>query len=132
VALDGRFVRVNRALCEMVGYSSDELIGLTFQAITHPDDLQLDRAAAGQLVVERLRDTSAGSVTSARMGRSLMSRSAFQSFVIIREPHFTSSLKSKTSRSAAKSLPNNLGEQLLPVVVSCAHCCAHLAEESEQ
>jgi PAS domain S-box-containing protein len=49
VALDGRFVRVNRALCEIVGYSSDELTGLTFQAITHPDDLDADLALAGQL-----------------------------------------------------------------------------------
>jgi PAS domain S-box-containing protein len=49
VALDGRFVRVNRALCEIVGYSSDELTGLTFQAITHPDDLDGDLALAGQL-----------------------------------------------------------------------------------
>jgi PAS domain S-box-containing protein len=50
VALDGRFVRVNRALCELVGYSSAELTTLTFQAITHPDDLDKDSAAAGQLV----------------------------------------------------------------------------------
>jgi PAS domain S-box-containing protein len=50
VALDGRFVRVNRALCEIVGYSAAELTGLTFQAITHPDDLDKDSAAAGQLV----------------------------------------------------------------------------------
>ena len=49
VALDGRFVRVNRALCEIVGYSSAELTGLTFQAITHPDDLDADLALAGQL-----------------------------------------------------------------------------------
>jgi PAS domain S-box-containing protein len=49
VALDGRFVRVNRALCEIVGYSSDELTGLTFQSITHPDDLDADLALAGQL-----------------------------------------------------------------------------------
>ena len=49
VALDGRFVRVNRALCEIVGYSSDELTGLTFQAITHPDDLDADLALKGQL-----------------------------------------------------------------------------------
>ncbi|HEU4537446.1 MAG TPA: PAS domain S-box protein, partial [Polyangiaceae bacterium] len=32
VALDGRFVRVNRVLCEIVGYSADELTGLTFRA----------------------------------------------------------------------------------------------------
>jgi PAS domain S-box-containing protein len=50
VALDGRFVRVNRALCDIVGYSSAELTELTFQAITHPDDLDTDREAAGQLV----------------------------------------------------------------------------------
>ena len=50
VALDGRFVRVNRALSEIVGYSSSELTELTFQGITHPDDLDSDRSAAGQLV----------------------------------------------------------------------------------
>jgi PAS domain S-box-containing protein len=49
VAKDGRFVRVNRALCEIVGYTTDELTGLTFQAITHPDDLDADLALAGQL-----------------------------------------------------------------------------------
>ena len=45
VALDGRFVRVNQALCEIVGYSADELTELTFQAITHPDDLNADLGA---------------------------------------------------------------------------------------
>jgi PAS domain S-box-containing protein len=49
LALDGRFVRVNRALCELVGYTSAELTGLRFQAITHPDDLDVDLALAGQL-----------------------------------------------------------------------------------
>jgi PAS domain S-box-containing protein len=49
VALDGRFVRVNHALCEIVGYSPEELTALTFQEITHPDDVDADVAAAGQL-----------------------------------------------------------------------------------
>jgi PAS domain S-box-containing protein len=33
---------VNPALCRLVGYSADELLALTFQDITHPDDLQAD------------------------------------------------------------------------------------------
>jgi PAS domain S-box-containing protein len=38
-APDGRWLRVNRALCDMLGYTSDELAGMTFQAVTHGDDL---------------------------------------------------------------------------------------------
>jgi PAS domain S-box-containing protein len=49
VGLDGHYVRVNRALCEIVGYSSTELTELTFQAITHPDDVDVEVAASGQL-----------------------------------------------------------------------------------
>jgi PAS domain S-box-containing protein len=50
VALDGRFVRVNRALCEIVGYEPEELTRLTFQAITFPDDLGTDLALVGRLI----------------------------------------------------------------------------------
>lgn len=50
VATDGRFIRVNRALCDIVGYPAEELAGMTFQAITHPDDLDADLALAGRLV----------------------------------------------------------------------------------
>ncbi len=39
VALDGRWLRVNEKLLEIVGYGREELLGLTFQDITHPDDL---------------------------------------------------------------------------------------------
>ena len=49
VALDGRFERVNRVLCEITGYSADELTRLTFQDITHPDDLATDVEAARRL-----------------------------------------------------------------------------------
>jgi PAS domain S-box-containing protein len=50
VALDGRFVRVNRVLCEILGYSPTELTSLTFQAITHPHDLGTDVALVDRLV----------------------------------------------------------------------------------
>ena len=37
----GRFLTVNRRLCEMAGRTEEELLNTTFQAITHPEDLQL-------------------------------------------------------------------------------------------
>ncbi len=42
VAPDGRWLRVNRRLCEIVGYSNQELLQRRFQDLTHPDDLQGD------------------------------------------------------------------------------------------
>ena len=44
VGLDGRFLRVNSYLCELLGRSADELMASTFQEITHPDDLAADLA----------------------------------------------------------------------------------------
>ena len=42
VSPDGRWLKVNRALCEMVGYSEAQLLASNFQAITHPEDLPAD------------------------------------------------------------------------------------------
>jgi len=42
VALDGSWIRVNQKLCDILGYPSEELLRLTFQDITHPDDLDRD------------------------------------------------------------------------------------------
>ncbi len=48
VDLDGRFRRVNRKLCEILGYSEAELIGRSVKDISHPDDRDLtDAARAG-------------------------------------------------------------------------------------
>jgi PAS domain S-box-containing protein len=40
--LDHRVVRVNKACCEMLGYTEQELAQLTFEKITHPEDLESD------------------------------------------------------------------------------------------
>lgn len=39
VGLDGRILKANRALSDIVGYSQEELLELKFHTITHPDDL---------------------------------------------------------------------------------------------
>ncbi len=50
VGIDGQWLRVNERLCEMVGYSRDELVKKTFQEITHPDDLETDLALVRRLL----------------------------------------------------------------------------------
>lgn len=50
VGTDNRFLRVNRALCEMLGYSNTDLTSLTFTAITHPQDLEQDLSRTRQLL----------------------------------------------------------------------------------
>lgn len=50
VSPDGRFLRVNRSLCDITGYSDAELMERTFQDITHPDDVNLDVANSEKLL----------------------------------------------------------------------------------
>ena len=41
VGLDGTFTEVNHALCRLLGYDEAELLGRTFQELTHAEDLEL-------------------------------------------------------------------------------------------
>lgn len=50
VGLDGRWLRVNRRLCDIVGYPQAKLLSKTFQDITHPDDLNADLEHARRLL----------------------------------------------------------------------------------
>lgn len=50
VSLAGRFTTVNQTLCNIVGYTAEELKRLTFQEITHADDLSNDLAYVQQLL----------------------------------------------------------------------------------
>jgi len=55
VAPDGSWLQVNRSLCEIVGYSEPELLELSFQAITHPEDLEADLELVRQLLANEIR-----------------------------------------------------------------------------
>jgi diguanylate cyclase (GGDEF)-like protein/PAS domain S-box-containing protein len=39
VSSKGRWLQVNRSLCEIMGYSATELLAMDFQKVTHPEDL---------------------------------------------------------------------------------------------
>lgn len=52
---NGRWREVNDELCDIVGYSREELMQLTFQDITHPEDLDTDLNLLHQLVTGNLK-----------------------------------------------------------------------------
>ena len=55
VGTDGRWLRVNRAICDLTGYSEPELLATDFQTITHPDDLDADLGHVRDLLAGRVR-----------------------------------------------------------------------------
>ena len=49
VSPDGRFLEVNPAFCEFLGYSKEELLDLDVKRITHPEHQERSRDAFGEL-----------------------------------------------------------------------------------
>jgi PAS domain S-box-containing protein len=58
VAIDGTFLRVNQRLCDITGYSREELLEATFQQITHPEDLNADLEQLQAVLASRLDNYS--------------------------------------------------------------------------
>jgi len=54
VDLEGRWIRVNDRLCDMLGYTRDELLAMTFWGLTHPDDLAAELAHFQRLLADEL------------------------------------------------------------------------------
>lgn len=55
VSPEGKWLQVNRSVCEITGYSEAELLARTFQDITHPDDLDLDLANVRKMLAGEIR-----------------------------------------------------------------------------
>ena len=66
VAPDGTFLRVNRSLCQILGYDATHLLAVGFQALTHPEDLDADLA--------RVRATLAGEIAGYQMQKRYLHR----------------------------------------------------------
>lgn len=50
LSLDGNWLRANHAICDMLGYSEEELKALTYQELAHPDDLALSKELVPRLI----------------------------------------------------------------------------------
>jgi len=75
VGTDGRFLRVNQRLCEMLGYSREELLGRTFQQITHPADLEAD--------VENVRRMLAGEIQAYSMEKRYLRKDGTAAWIAL-------------------------------------------------
>ncbi|MBZ0282886.1 MAG: PAS domain S-box protein [Anaerolineae bacterium] len=50
LAPDGRWLWVNQRLCDIVGYTSEQMLGKSFQELTHPDDLPAGLQATSEML----------------------------------------------------------------------------------
>jgi PAS domain S-box-containing protein len=66
LAFDGRWLVVNRSFCEVLGYTLEELLELSFEEITHPEDLAADLGQVGGCSRTSSATTKWRNVTSTR------------------------------------------------------------------
>jgi PAS domain S-box-containing protein len=50
VSLDGRWLKVPPTLCELLGYTEEELLARTFKDVTHPEDFEADWSQCQRLI----------------------------------------------------------------------------------
>ena len=115
VSPEGRFLKVNCALCEMLGYPETELLAQTFQVITHPADLDRDLANVQQLLE--------GGVESYQVEKRYFHRSghlvwALLSVSLVRDAagrpiHFVSQIQDITQRKQGEAALDQAHQELV-------------------
>lgn len=115
VALDGRFLKGNVALCRILGYSKEELPTKTFQEITYPEDLEADlvnvkKLLAGEIdtyEMEKRYFHKEGNLVWAQLDVSLARNDAGQPLF------FISQIQNITRRKQAEKEAEQLRAQFL-------------------
>lgn len=110
---NGRWLKVNRAVCAMVGYTEEELLCKTFQDITHPDDLEAD--------LDQVRQMLDGAVTSCSVEKRYVHRNgstiwALRSASLVRDEdgnpqHFVVQIIDITDRKMVEMVQTFLSER---------------------
>ena len=104
VGTDGRWMQVNDARCDIVGYSRDELLHRSFADITHRDDLDADNELMRQVLAGEIADYSMvkryiradGQIVWVRLSVSLVRNAAGQ------PGHFVAQIQDITAEKMAQ------------------------------
>jgi diguanylate cyclase (GGDEF)-like protein/PAS domain S-box-containing protein len=123
VGLDGQWLRVNRQMCDMLGYTREELLATTFRAVSYPedldqDDLLLQEALEGKrsaYMLEKRYVRKDGSLTWAHLAVSLLRDQAghpkyFISVVSDLNAQKTATAELEQSRARIKAIFDSLNE----------------------
>src|SRR4026207_1957641 len=57
-SLDGRLLLMNQKLCDILGYTPEEIVTKTYQEVTHPDDLEAELEYARRLLTGEIESCS--------------------------------------------------------------------------
>lgn len=58
ISLDGYWLKVNNKICNILGYTEEELLDKNFKNITHPEDKTIDQDNLKDLILEKTNDYS--------------------------------------------------------------------------
>jgi PAS domain S-box-containing protein len=117
VATDGRLLQVNRALCEMLGYTEKELLALSVYAVIHPDDQAAAMAIGRQLLSAALPASQSESRYRHKSGAIVWAQSTS---TLVRDAaglplHFITQIQDTTRRKQAEDALRQSEEQLRQV-----------------
>ena len=104
--MHGHLLRVNKAMCEMLGYTQQELLGSDFEDLTYPEDVFADRA--------RLEQMRAGAISTYQREKRCVRRNGDIVWVLV-------------SASAGKGS----GENPLSVIVHVQDLSKHMRLEAD-
>lgn len=130
IAPDGRFLRVNRKLCDIIGHAPDELSALSVQDITHPGDLDAD--------LDHARRMLAGEIATYSLEKRYFHRGGGGVWVNLtvslaresdgRPKYFIAVVEDITARKQAETL-SHLDESRLNSLLALSERASELAEQ---
>lgn len=132
VELDGRWRNVNSALTKLFGYTEVQLLTMTFQEITHPDDLDLDLGHLGRLIagetdsyqIEKRYFTSAGRTVWALLSVSLVRDGESAPL------YFISQVQDISDRKRQQQALQDVTAMLAHDLRTPTHCCPGLCRDN--